>query len=253
MARIRPRPRRHSPARASRRHRRLPVSHLADSGLKASSIGRRCAAIAYHHKQAGVDHSPTATAGVRAVLAGIRRTLGTKRNGKAPIVADMLLDLLKHCQGDKLIDKRNRALISLGFACALRRSELVALEVSDLVAVPDGLRVIIRRSKTDQSGEGAEIAVIRGVRIRPVLAVEEWIAASGITAGPLFRAITLGGVMSDGALKADGFARVLKRLCRKAGIAGRQTAAHPRHDRDRRSARADSVPAAPMALGAVGR
>lgn len=131
------------------------LAAMADSGMKACTIGRRCAAIAYHHKIAGiVDPLPTASEGVTATLRGIRRTIGT-----CP-PHDLCPDTLK--------GKRDRALLALGFAGAFRRSELLALRVEDLTETKDGLRVLIRRSKTDQEGEGQEIAIPRGSRLRPV-------------------------------------------------------------------------------------
>jgi site-specific recombinase XerD len=130
------------------------LSGLADSGRKSSTIGRRAASIAYHHKLAGHE-PPTNAEGVKAVLRGIRRTIGSAKQGKAPATAD-------------LIGKRDRALLALGFAGAFRRSELVALQVEDLAETPDGLRVTIRRSKTDQEGAGAGWACgYRPARLSP--------------------------------------------------------------------------------------
>jgi integrase len=192
------------------------LSHLADRGLKASTIGRRAAAIADRHKRAGFD-PPTNSEGVKATMRGIRRTIGSAKTGKEPIVADMLLAMLKHCP-DTLAGKRDAALLSLCFAGAFRRSELCALTVQDLIAVKDGLRVRISRSKTDQTGEGTEIAVIRGVRIQPVAHVEAWLEASGITEGPIFRAVALGSRMSTTPLTPNAMARLVKRYCRKIGV-----------------------------------
>jgi len=141
------------------------LSWLADSGRKASTIGRRAAAIGHQHKLAGHE-PPTGGEAVRAVLRGIRRTIGSAREGKAPATADILAAMLALCPATPG-GHRDRALLALGFAGAFRRSELVALEVDDLTEVPDGLRVRIRRSKTDQEGEGAEIAIPRGYRLRP--------------------------------------------------------------------------------------
>jgi integrase len=93
---------------------------------------------------------------VRAVLRGIRRTIGAAREGKAPATADVLKQMLALCP-DTLAGASDRALLALGFAGAFRRSELVALEVADLAETPDGLRVLIRHSKTDQEGQGAEV------------------------------------------------------------------------------------------------
>ena len=88
-----------------------------------------------------------------------------------------------------LIGLRDRALLAVGFAGAFRRSELLALAVADLLEVPDGLRVVIRRSKTDQAGEGQEIAIPRGTHLRPVETLQTWLVAAAISHGPLFRPV----------------------------------------------------------------
>jgi integrase len=164
------------------------LSSLASDGRKASTIGRRAASIGYHHKLAGHE-PPTNQEGVKVVLRGIRRTIGTARAGKAPATADLLTQMLALCP-DSMIGKRDRALLALGFAGAFRRSELCALEVDDLVEVPDGLRVLIRRSKTDQTGEGQEVAIPRGYKLHPVEveAVQAWLAAAEIRCGPVLDA-----------------------------------------------------------------
>ena len=96
-------------------------------------------------------------------------------------------------------------------AGAFRRSELCALEVADLTEVPDGLRVLIRRSKGDQEGQGQEVAIPRGYKLRPVEAVQMWLAAAEISSGPVFRAVALGGKVSDVALADDSAARIAQR------------------------------------------
>jgi integrase len=122
---------------------------------------------------------PTNQEGVRAVLPGIRRTIGAAREGKAPATADVLKQMLALCP-DTLTGKRDRALLALGFAGAFRRSELVALEVADLTEVPDGLRRSAAARPT-QEGEGAEVAIPRGgYRQPPVEAVQAWLAAAGM-------------------------------------------------------------------------
>jgi len=119
---------------------------------------------------------------------------------------------------DTLIAKRDRALLALGFAGAFRRSELCALQVDDLTEVPDGLRILIRRSKTDQEGQGAEVAIPRGYRLRPVEAVQTWLAAE-ITAGPVFRAVARGGRVSDDVALVDASAaRIVKLYARRVGL-----------------------------------
>jgi site-specific recombinase XerD len=127
------------------------------------------------------------------------------------------MQMLAHCP-DTLTGKRDRALLALGFAGAFRRSELVALTVADLTATPDGFRVMIRHSKTDQDGLGQEIAIPRGCRIEPVKAIEAWLAASGITEGFIFRPVLKGGRIQDEALSGHSAAALVKAYAKRAGL-----------------------------------
>jgi len=167
------------------------LSHEAEAGRSASTIGRRCAAIRYAHKHAALP-DPTDNEDVRATLKGVRRTVGTAPDQKAAATADVLAAMLMRIP-DTLAGKRDRALLALGFAGAFRRSELVALDVADLHEDREGLRVTIRRSKTDQEGRGMEKAIPHGRFIRPVALVREWLDAAGITEGPVFRPVSRSG------------------------------------------------------------
>jgi integrase len=115
---------------------------------------------------------------------------------------------------------------ALGFTGAFRRSELVAPQVQDLAETPDGPRVVIRRSKTDQEGQGAEVAILRGCRLLPVEAVQMWLAAAEISAGPVFRAVGRGGRVSCDALADDSAARIVKRYARRVGLDPASYAGH---------------------------
>jgi hypothetical protein len=97
-------------------------------------------------------------------------------------------------------------------------SELCALEVADLTEVPDGLRILIRRSKGDQEGQGQEVAIPRGYKLRPVEAVQTWLAAASISSGPVFRAVGRGGRVSCEALADDSAARIVKRNAKRVGL-----------------------------------
>jgi integrase len=200
------------------------MSWLADSGRKASTIGRRAAAIGYHHKIAGHE-PPTSAEGVKAALRGIRRTIGAAKQGKAPATADLIGQMLVLCP-DNMIGRRDRALLALGFAGAFRRSELCALDVADLTEVPDGLRILIRRSKGDQEGQGQEIAIPRGYKLRPVEAVQTWLASAEISSGPVFRAVGRGGRVSCEGLADDSAARIVKRYARRVGLDPASYAGH---------------------------
>jgi integrase len=200
------------------------LSHQATSGKKASTISRRAAAIAYAHKLAGFE-PPTNIETVRATVRGIRRSIGCAPVRKAPATADVIAAMLAHCP-DTLRGKRDAALLALGFAGAFRRSELVALTVDDLVEGPDGYRVTIRQSKTDQEGAGQEIAVPRGCRIRPVAAVRAWLQAAGITEGFIFRPVAKGGQVLAEALSGHSAAAIVKRHAKLAGLDPADFAGH---------------------------
>ncbi len=137
----------------------------AAAGTKPSTLARRAAAIRYAHRLAGHE-SPTNAEAVRATLRGIRRTLGAAPAQKAPATASRIAAMAALAPAGTLRGLRDRALLLLGFAGAFRRSELVALRVEDLVETPDGLRIVIRRSKTDQEGAGQEVAIPHGARLR---------------------------------------------------------------------------------------
>ena len=149
----------------------------ANRSIKSSTIGRRLAAIRYAHKLAGYER-PTNSEAVKATLRGIRRTAGSAPVRKAPATADKVLAMVGKA-GTDIKGLRDRALLLLGFAGAFRRSELVALDVADLQFCDSGLRAIIRKSKTDQEGQGATIAIARGSVACPVDAVRAWIKAAG--------------------------------------------------------------------------
>jgi integrase len=192
------------------------LAALAEADRSAATITRRAAAIAHQHRAAGLD-PPTASPAVREVLRGIRHTRGTAPGGKTPATADLIARMLAACP-ETLIGMRDRALIALGFAGAFRRAELLALEVADLTELPDGLRVLIRRSKTDQPGEGQDVAIPRGTRLRPVETLQAWLTAAAINDGPLFRPVSKGGTAGPSPLGADGFVRALKRRAEAAGL-----------------------------------
>ena len=141
---------------------------------KPASIARRLAAICSAHRMAGYE-PPRRHAAVRAVIAGIRRTLGVRQHQAKPITPEALRAAVEKAS------PRDRALLLLGFAGAFRRSELVALDVADLTWSPEGLAVTLRRSKTDQDGEGRVVGIPRVIATQ---AVEQWIA--GRTAGRVF-------------------------------------------------------------------
>ena len=144
------------------------VAWEADRGRSPATIERRVAAIGHYHRAENLV-APTAQpdAGrLRETMAGVRNSHGGKTTRKRAADANILEAMLGAFPGDGLRALRARAVLAIGMAAALRRSELVALTVSDVELVAEGLRVIIGRSKTDQEQEGAEVAVLEGSRLR---------------------------------------------------------------------------------------
>jgi site-specific recombinase XerD len=197
----------------------------AARGIKPSSIGRRVAAVRHAHKLAGRDALPTDSEIVKATVRGIRRTIGGAHARKTPATADKVMAMATTAGGD-LKGLRDSALILLGFAGAFRRSELVALDVADLEFCEGGLRVRIRRSKTDQEGVGVTIAIVRGSMACPVQALRTWLAAAGITDGPVFRTVAPGGRIGNGRLSDRSVANVVKASARRVGLNANEFSGH---------------------------
>lgn len=156
----------------------LYLTARAKGGAKVASLQRYMASISAAHKTAG-EASPTHDPIVKRTMQGIRRKLGTRQTRKAAAVADEVALMVSGLAPSLFIDVRDRALLLLGFACAFRRSELVALNVGDVEFVKQGLIVTVQRSKTDQEGAGATLAVAHGKRPEtcPVRALQAWLDA----------------------------------------------------------------------------
>jgi integrase len=200
------------------------LAHLADTGRKVSTIGRALAAISEGHRAKGYE-SPRSSAVVKRELQGIRRRLGVAPEQKAPVLVAELRDMVRSLDVEAegrmgLQALRDRALLLVGFAGAFRRSELVALNVGDLQFTEDGVRITVRRSKTDQEGEGREVGIAHGQHAitDPVRALRAWLEAAGIERGPIFRAIVPDGTVSSKRASDKAVARLVKRAANAAGL-----------------------------------
>jgi site-specific recombinase XerD len=204
----------------------LYVTSLAKRGLAVSTIRRRAAAIARAHRQHG--HLPAISdPRVLTVMEGIARVHGAAPNKKTALLRDPLLELIDRIDTSTNAGLRDRALLLLGFAVGLRRSELVALRVEDLSPSPDGLRIRIARSKTDQRGRGQELLLVYAEPPRPcpVRALRAWLDAAEITGGAIFRRVTRTGAISS-LLTPQTVALIIKKHARAAGLDPREFAGH---------------------------
>ena len=125
--------------------------------------------------------------------------------------------MITHCP-DTLARLRDKALLLLGFAGAFRRSELVALTINDIEHTPEGIKVTIRKSKTDQEGQGQTIAILNGIRFRVVDALTAWLYMANITEGHLFRSIKKGDHVQSMPLTDRSVANIVKQYAKKAGL-----------------------------------
>lgn len=195
------------------------ASDQATAELSPSTINRRVAAIGHHHRAGGYP-APTAlpTAGRLAeVLAGIRAEHGGIKRQKRPADAAALRNMLTTIDGGGLRAVRDRAVLAIGMAAALRRSEIVALQVDHVGIVPEGLRLTIARSKTDRVGAGAVIAIPEGSRLRPKALLLAWMAAAGHADGALFRRLSRSDALTTAPMSDRAIARLVQQTAAAAG------------------------------------
>ncbi len=197
----------------------LYVADLAARGRRPSTIARKLATIGIYHKASGFD-PPTAHGVVRDVERGYRRKLGVAQQQKTALVRDPLLVVLAPIPDD-LRGLRDRALILVGWAAALRRSELAALEIRDLVFEREGVVVEIRRSKRDQEGEGEEVAIAFAAEPTQcaVRALQAWLAAAALAEGNVFRSIDRHGTIGTN-LSPWAIGEIVKTRVAIAGLVG---------------------------------
>ena len=197
------------------------LASLALAGKAGSTIGRHLAAIGWKHRQAGLAGPVQRDERVviADTLAGIRRGTRARPSArKAAINARELAAMIAAAEGQGTRAIRDRAILALGMAAALRRSELVTLERRDVELVEKGLLLTVRHSKTDQDGEGQVIAVPAGKTLRPLERLKAWLAVRGGNAGPLFYQIDPQGQLTDTAMSDRSIARLVQKYAGRAGL-----------------------------------
>jgi integrase len=193
------------------------LASLAESHAP-TTIRRRLSAIGKMHRFNDLPWNP-AHRDIQGPLQGLLRTHGRPVQKAAALTLSMLRQLVATCDSTAR-GRRDRALLLIGFAGALRRSELVALQVEDVAVVAGGLRLRIARGKTDQTGQGAEIGLPRGRHAEtcPLRAFEAWQDVARHKAGPLFRRISTGDSIANTALHPDAVRQILAHRIGMAGL-----------------------------------
>lgn len=206
----------------------LYITHLANEGLKVATINRKLAAISHWHKDKGVVSPCSLKADRRLseVYAGIRRDKGTKQEAKDAITVKMIRRMVDSVEGT-LTAARDRALILVGFAGGLRRSELAGIHCEHLTRHSRGYTISIPKSKTDQEGQGREVEIAYGRQPEntplsectcPVRALEQWLRQANIKDGPVFPKVSRGENVQKAALHPGSIAGIVKRALKRAGV-----------------------------------
>lgn len=220
---------------AEHEERALPVAPIvlagyltarADEGWKANSLGQALAAVTHEHVKAGLP-SPRAHPEFVEMWRGLRKSVGTRPEQKAPLSADWLREMLQVLP-DGIRGVRDRAILLVGFAGGFRRSELSALTLDDVQFHPQGVELLVRRSKTDQAGRGQIKVIAYGDNPStcPVRALEDWLELAALSEGPLFRPIDRHENIRARALTAHSIARLVKESARLAGLDERRFSGH---------------------------
>jgi integrase len=207
----------------------LYMTQLASGGTKVATISRKLAAISFRHKEVNLPSpcSMKADRELAQVYPGIRKTSGTKQEGKAAVTLKLIRRMVDIEEGGPLTASRDRALILIGFAGGLRRSELAAIRCEHLQPHAKGITITLPKSKTDQEGQGREVEIARGSQPEntplaectcPVRALDQWLRQAGIESGPLFRKVNRGENVQKTALNPASVAWILKRALGRAGV-----------------------------------
>lgn len=205
------------------------IAYLSDQARdhKASTLRRRLAAIAKMHSVKG-HPNPCAVEVVKATMRGIEATLGTRASGKAPVTHETLAKMIDGFGTRRDLDTlRAKAILLVGFAGAFRRSELVALRMEDLSWSPEGVVILVRKSKTDQRGEGQQKAIpYVGGPLCAAGALATWVRLCASGSGPVFRALGRDGSVSDRAITDQTVALIVKGAASRVGIDPRTVSGH---------------------------
>ena len=179
-----------------------------------ATVRRYVSSIAALHR-ALRQPSPLDNTSVRFALKRMHRRRG-RRQAQVQGLTWPLRNRLLAAAGDRLIDVRDRALLAVGYDTLLRRTELVSLEVPDLLEEIDGTAtLLVRRGKTDPDGRGATLYLARDT----VQLVKTWLELGGVDGGRLFRSVRKDGTMGE-QLDASQVPRIYKRMARRAGLPG---------------------------------
>ena len=208
----------------------LYLSHLSSKEVKVSTLKRRLVSIKMVHKLKG-HYLDSKNPIIIETLMGIKRRKGSIQRGKKPLLINSLkqiINVIDQQNKGEIKKFRDRSIILIGFSGGFRRNEIVSLDCEDLDFVQEGLKINIRRSKTDQFGEGFTKALpyFDSSKYCPVVSLKNWIEISKINSGPVFRRFIKGSKLSENRLTDQTVALLIKEYLNLAGIDSKNYSGH---------------------------
>ena len=200
----------------------LYLTYLSTKNTKMSTLKRRLVSIGVIHKLKG-HYLDTKHPSIIENILGIKRRKGSIQKGKKPILISdlkLIIDVIDEEKNEDIKKLRDRSIILIGFSGGFRRNEIVSLDYEDLDFVLEGLKINIKRSKTDQFGEGSKKALpyFDNSQYCPVVSLQKWIKISNINSGPLFRRFSKGSKLSENRLTDQTVALLIKAYLKLAGV-----------------------------------
>ena len=207
----------------------LYLTHLSKKS-KISTLRRRLVSISMVHKLRGY-YLDTKHPIIIENLMGIRRVKGSIQKGKKPILIShlkLIINAINHKKIEDIKKFRDKSILLIGFGGGFRRSELISIDYEDLEFVSEGVKIIIKKSKTDQLGEG----MIKGLpyfsneNYCPVVNLKKWLNISKISSGPIFRRFSKGSSLTTSRLTDQSVVLLIKEYLNLAGIENKNFAGH---------------------------
>jgi len=208
----------------------LYLTHLSTKDLKMSTLKRRLVSIGVIHRLKG-HYFDNKHPSIIENLMGIKRRKGINQEGKKPILISHLkaiINVIDQVDKAEIKKLRDRTIILIGFSGGFRRNEIVSLNFEDFDFVNEGVKIHIRRSKTDQFGEGSIKALpyFDSSEYCPVISLKKWIKISKINSGPIFRRFSKGLKLSEKRLTDQTVALLIKEYLNIAGIDSKNYSGH---------------------------
>ena len=208
----------------------LYLTYLSTKDVKMSTLKRRLVSIGVIHKLKG-HYLDTKHPSIIENMMGIKRRKGSIQKGKKPLLINnlrILINVIDKEKNEEIKKLRDRSIILIGFSGGFRRNEIVSLDYDDLEFVHEGLKISLKRSKTDQFGEGSVkgLPYFENSKYCPVISIKKWIEISKISSGAIFRRFIKGSKLSHNRLTDQSVALLIKHYLKLAGIESKNYSGH---------------------------